>query len=544
MSDQLLKSPSSRPAGREKGEPVAVVRGVLQRYSIAAVAIVIAVLLANLLPSVFHSRNSASSSASVTPSNITPAAAPGTPGITVGGVKCGPGVRQVPWSHYAPICVPKWTGNNGGATAPGVTRTTITLTYREAASSELQALYSLVPPSAIGTNSEGIATMQAYINTFNKEFELYGRKVVLKPFVGKGDFISEFSGQDQTGAQEDAVTAKSLGAFADSSVLDATTLYERELARQGVIGLTIYGAPTSFFQRYSPYLYTTGTVCSKTVAQTVQLVGRTLNKTPVSFAGGGLNGRKRVFGFIGYGNSEQQACNQEIVSQLKSRYGITVSPVITMALNGNELQNEAATAIAKLKSAGVTTILCSTCDFITPIYLTKAADTQGYYPEWIQTDLLDSLTALQSSAQLAHTEGFGSQVLPKQATEAYHAFKLGAPPGEHIIPSFSYVYEPLLMFFDALQAAGPDLTPATFQKGFRSLPPSTPGGMYGGWAFNSNSFDPNASYSMAAWSNTAVNAVDGIRGSWVNCNNGSLYNYNGTPPQLPIGKELNCPKTG
>lgn len=544
MAARLPDDPPTRRRYRRQTGPTFIVRGALRRYWVAAVAIVAAILLANVLPSVSPARTLASSSAPATPTGITPPPAPGSPGITVAGVRCGPSVRQVPWSHYAPICVPRWSGNNGGATAPGVTRTTITITYREASSSELQAIYSLVPPTVIGTNSEVIATMQAYINTFNKYFELYGRKVVLKPFVGKGDFVSELNGQDQAGAQEDAVTAKSLGAFADSSVIDATALYDQELAREGVIGLTIYGAPTSLFQQSSPYMYTTGTVCSKTVAQTVQLVGRTLNTTPVSFSGSSsMNGRKRVFGLVNTGSSQNTACDQEIVSQLKARYGITVSPVVNMAFNGNELQNEATTAIGKLKAAGVTTILCSTCDFVTPIFLTKAADTQNYYPEWIQTDLLDALTGLQSPTQLAHTEGFGSQVLPKQDTEAYKAFKMGAPPGEHIIPSFSYVYEPLLMFFDALQAAGPDLTPATFQKGFRSLPPSIPGGMYGGWAFTSNSFDPNSNYGMAAWSNTAVNAVDGLPGSWVNCNNGNLYNYNGTPPQLPIGKELNCPKT-
>src|SRR5262245_9571737 len=54
----------------------------------------------------------------------------GGAGQTVSGVQCGPGVRQVSWSKYSALCVPAFHGNNGGATAYGVSPTTITVTYR------------------------------------------------------------------------------------------------------------------------------------------------------------------------------------------------------------------------------------------------------------------------------------------------------------------------------------------------------------------------------------------------------------------------------
>jgi len=514
---------------------------IVRRYWAAAVLIAAAIVLSNVLPSVSKTVTSALRRTSAIPSDVTPAAAPGTPGVTAGGIRCGPGVREVPWSHYAPICVPKWSGNNGGATAPGVTGSTITLTYREAASSQLATIYSIVPPSVIGTNTEAIQTMQAYINTFNKSFELYGRKVVLKPFTGKGDFVTELNGKDQAGAMEDALTAKGLGAFADSSVIDATPLYDEALAQQGVIGLTIYGGPNSEFQQESPYLYTTGTVCSKTVAQTEQLVGRVLNTTPSSFAGqASLNGKKRVFGLVGTATAQSEQCDSELVQGLKNEYGITMRTDFHMDLSGSTLDTQATTVVGEMKSAGVTTVLCSTCDFFTPIFVTQAADTANYHPEWIETDFLTALTGLQAPDQIAHAEGFGRQALPASETEAYHAFELGALPGEKIIPSFSYVYEPLLMFFDALQAAGPYLTAKTFEEGFRSLPASIPGGMYGNWSFNSTSFDPNGSYGLVHWSNTALSAIDGKPGAWLACNSGRQYNYDGSTPQLPKGVELNC----
>ncbi len=514
---------------------------IIRRYLRAILVVALLILMGNFIPSIRSVTLSATSNSVGANGPIDPNA--GKPGVAVSGVHCGPGVRQVPWSHYAPICEPAWHGNNGGSTAPGVTRTTITLTYRAAASSELQSLYSLVPPSVIGTNSEGEATMQAYINTFNKEFELYGRHVVLRPFVGKGDFVSELNGGGQTNALADALTAKSLGAFADSSVLDSTPVYEDALAQQKIIGFSIFGGPNSEFKINAPYEYSTSPLCSKTVQETVQFVGRSLAKSPVSFAGSSaMNGKKRVFGFIGTSAAGYASCNAQIVKDLKDQYGVTVNPVINMSLSGS-LSTQASGAIAQLKAAGVTTIICTTCDFFSPIFLTEAADAQNYTPEWIQSNFLDALTKLQSSNQLAHTEGIGMVSPPVTHTESYTAFELGKKPREKIIPSSYYVYQPLLMFFDALQAAGPDLTPTTFREGFSSLPHSIPGGMYGGWSFNAHEFDPASNYGIIRWSNSVPSPVDDVPGTWLACNSGELYNFNGEPPQLPIGQEPNCPSS-
>ena len=59
------------------------------------------------------------------------------------------------WSAYAPACQPKWSGNNGGATSSGVTGTTITLTYRDAAAALMQEIYAVEPKSVVGTNDPG-----------------------------------------------------------------------------------------------------------------------------------------------------------------------------------------------------------------------------------------------------------------------------------------------------------------------------------------------------------------------------------------------------
>ena len=63
-------------------------------------------------------------------------------GVARSGVKCGPGVKQVPWSPYAPPCVPQFSANNGGVTSPGVSNNTITLVFRRTLSAEEKAAFA------------------------------------------------------------------------------------------------------------------------------------------------------------------------------------------------------------------------------------------------------------------------------------------------------------------------------------------------------------------------------------------------------------------
>ncbi|HWC37696.1 MAG TPA: hypothetical protein VG476_04155, partial [Acidimicrobiales bacterium] len=93
-------------------------------------------------------------------SGITAAAAPGSAGTAVSGVHCGPGVRQVPWSAYAPWCEPAYRGNNGGATALGVTGSTITLTYRIADSGESKAVFAAAGQAGNATDQQYVQDMQ------------------------------------------------------------------------------------------------------------------------------------------------------------------------------------------------------------------------------------------------------------------------------------------------------------------------------------------------------------------------------------------------
>ncbi len=482
------------------------------------------------------------------PAGVTPPNPGYASGVAVSGVRCGPGVRQVPWSAYAPPCEPVWHGNNGGATSPGVTAKTITISYREAATSQLTALYAFVPPSVIGTNQEEINTMNAYLNTFNKTFELYGRKVVLAPFQGKGDFISEDLGQDQAQAQEDAVTvATSLHAFADMSLIDSSAVYATDLALQHVVTSTLYENAASWYQKLSPWEYTPGPNCTKTAAAAGAILGKQLGGLPAKFAGSSaLRSKTRTYGIIYPENPEAATCMNEDVAAL-AKYGQAVKAKVGFKFSLTQMVPSSQNAVAQMKAAGVTTVILSSTDPISPIFMMQAANKENYHPEWWFQSYFaggetntDTFTRLFPLNQAAHIIGAGNQAQPLANQEAIRAYYLGnPPPGQKPIPSFAFTYQSLLQFFDALQLAGPDLTPANFEAAMKLIPKSAPSGMFGGWNGRSGPYDPASGYHVVRFDQSAVSALDGKKGAFIACDANALFSYSNAA-NVPAHKQLWC----
>ncbi|MHB1444447.1 MAG: type 1 periplasmic-binding domain-containing protein [Acidimicrobiales bacterium] len=445
------------------------------------------------------------------------------------GVHCGPGVRQFAWSDYAPACVPAFHGNNGGATGQGVTPSTITLTYRLANSSQQSAVDALAGSANIN-QTDLVADMQTYINYFNTQFELYGRKVVLKTYQGQGDYLEEDQGQNLGATQADAVTAHDLGAFGDVTfALEASEPYEQDLAQEHVVSFSSVGMPQSFYQQFAPYEYSvegpSGTVGLQEASAVIcdRLAGM-----PAIFAGDvTYHSQNRKFGII----YPQTPYYQEAVNTAMTRLAACgVKPkVIGYSINVSEYEQEAVTSVAEMKAAGVTTLLCA-CDPIYPILLTQAASQQNWYPEWFAISYGDPASRNYTQSEWSHSVAGGVQFPTPSTTQAYQAYQLANPghqPAETppSSPPYYYVaYYELMEVFAGLQAAGPDLTAASFERGEFSLPASIPGDPVGGrWIYGQNVFDPVASFSMVWWDPNAVSKFDGSKGAYQWCNGGQTY---------------------
>jgi hypothetical protein len=516
-----------------------------RHYAPVLAGVAVFVLVVTLTPTAEAPTASVSGSAGAPVSNpltTLPAAyQPGASGMAVSGVRCGPGVRQVPWSHYAPECQPRWHGANGGATAPGVTARTITLTFRYAATPAEAALFASFAPETVGTEAEAVRAMQGYVSLLNRTYELYGRHVVLKVFNGKGDVLPEASGGGQAAAEADAATAKSLGAFADVSLLFSTSVYDQALARQKVVAIGGAFESTQELQQYAPYQFTPGPDCDKASSEGAAIIGRAMVGLPAIYAGDpAMHPRTRVFGFMVPDNPLYAACTTALQDALQQRYHTRFAVVfrygldLTSASNSGQYTN----AIAQFKAAGVTTIICG-CDPVTPLFLTQDANAEDYHPEWFSLGFGDAFSRLPATDQWSHDISGGVANLPRAAEESYHAFRLAYPTGD-IPPSYEAIYAPLMFLFDALQAAGPDLTAQNLERGLWSLPRSAPGGEYGVWRFGPGTVDPSSSFQILWWDPTGVSVQDGKAGTYQPCNDGAGYLAGTDFAALPDHQQLRC----
>lgn len=475
------------------------------------------------------------------PAGITPPAAPGAAGVTRSGVQCGPGVLQVPWTNYAPPCVPAYSGNNGGATSYGVNASTITLVFRRTNSAEEKAAFAIAGSARPGTDDQYLADMRTYLDLFNRTFELYGRKVVIKDFVGQGDNLEEDQGRDLEGAQADAATAKRLGAFGDvtqSPTLALTQPYAEDLAQQKI---TVYGGlglPLSWYKQYSPYEFSYIPDGTKLSIATVNGLCRRAVGLPAIFAGDPLfQKEKRVFGLITPDNPVYAELGDLVENGMK-QCGGAVKVRVRYSINVATMSQQAVGVIAQMKTNGVTTVLCG-CDPVFEITISDAADGQSYNPEWFVTPWIDPQGRETSQKQWAHAiSGEGTFPLKSQS-EWYRVWKMAAPTREPQEQYAYLTYETMLYVFNLLQAAGPNLTPATVRDSAFSMRRSATGD-FGTWSGGTDAYTPNLDAQIGYWDPNVTSNFDGKKGAWLSCESGKWYPFNDPTAYGAVHTQPSC----
>jgi hypothetical protein len=487
-----------------------------------------------------------SGSVTTTTINSTTSASPISAGGTTSGAGskpvvsktgCQPGGKQYTWSTYAPPCVASWSGNNGGATAPGVTGSTINFTFRDFVNqASVQSLASLFP-GLLPPDGVWQAELENYINFFNTQFQLYGRKVVFKQFSSQSDFVDELYGQDQQQTEEDAQTAKSLNTFIDVTPLESQ-LYAGDLAAEGIISLNQFTDAATYLQSESPYIYSDPWPSADQVAEGIGSVTcGSLAGQPVSFAGSGLNGKPRVYGVI-YSNSQGGEEADGILNKKLATCGIKPAATASYTFNLSELPQQSSQIINQMVSAGVTTVLFLNCDSLSPIYMTEAADNANWYPEWVANDYAPAFNRVVSQDQWEHEIAVSPNgALPAldsmEATKVYEMASGGAAPKEEF---FYFLYLELLLAFQGIQAAGPNLTSQTFQRGLESLPAEN--GFDGVWNFQQSVYTPGQTFQVEEWSSTTTSSYDGGQGSDLPCYGGQEFAWDDS--SFPSGP-IQCP---
>ncbi|MHB1447269.1 MAG: type 1 periplasmic-binding domain-containing protein, partial [Acidimicrobiales bacterium] len=312
------------------------------------------------------------------------------------------------------------------------------------------------------------------------------------------------------------------------------------LAGAHVLSVGGVAASENFFTTYAPYVYSPGGNVTNVADWVPGVVCQRMVGLPAIFAGDALYQHSvRKFGVIYPTNPDYQAVGKVVVADMDACKA-TPAVIYQYALNLSTMASDSASAMAQMRAKGVTTVVCL-CDTVVPQFLTKAADAQSYYPEWLTLPEADSASQNYSQDQWSHAIGPNTTTVPQSQSEAYKVYQLANPGGTPQSPAYPAAYQVALLFADGIQNAGPDLNPETFERGFFGLP-STPSGQLGPWAFGFDHFTPQAGAPIGWYSATAVSNEDGKPGAWIACS-GSDGAYRPWEPRSnygPAGTQLHC----
>lgn len=467
----------------------------------------------------------------------------GTPGAA-GEVPVNPGTacpdrqEQIPGDPYSPPCV-AFTGNNGGATATGVTDTTIRISFRVLDERGFQqTLAELAGASLVDTPQTVRNTVSAFADYFNERFQLYGRKIEVVFYEGVGSNTSELVGKGRDLAEVDAEKAASLGVFADLS--STSEPYAGALCSRGVLAFGDPYLSRKWHDERGPCAWSLAVNGTEVAEFAAEFAAKRLAGGNAEFAGGDAKGKPRLIATL----APENPWYQESVQVARTRYaelsgGVSQGPNYEYLLDLGQLSNQASNLIPKMKADGVTTVICG-CDPIFPVFLSGVAARERYFPEFIiaGTALTDADVVGQLWNQDFAQHAFGVSPLqdfvPPTQTIAYQAFKSVRADGE---PAFSVdlIYYQMYMFAIGLQGAGPELTPESFRQGMYNYEPKL--GPVGLWDFGPGDHTSADDVREIYWDRAATSSYNGQDGTYVGLdlnNDGQDDRYR--KDQLPSGR--------
>ncbi|MGH9158142.1 MAG: ABC transporter substrate-binding protein [Acidimicrobiales bacterium] len=443
---------------------------------------------------------------------------------------CAGGPLQDGNTAYSPPCL-RWNRtDNGGATNRGVTGNEIVVAYRETEMSsgdsdrDSKFAQEAKKRGLTDTPEDRARSRDALLEYFNSRYELYGRKVRLVSYKGRGSTLKEFGGAGQEEANADALkVAQEIGAFAD---LSATTQpYLDALVRQKVVSFGGIHLPAENYQARAPYAWGQLIDCTTLLQGATDLISKRFTPgTPAARAGSAaMRSQPRTYGLLVPDDPVYSQCIDGARGRLKAA-GVSFAKEIRYGLDFSKMQQEAPNIAAQLKQAGVTTVVLFT-DPALPYFLTGAATQQDYWPEWLVTGtVLTDVDVVgqfydQDQWQFAAGQSFLSDLYQGNESESYRAYK-AIRSDEPAITRDLY-YFPLLMLFIGLQMAGPNLTPETFQAGMFSYPPRN--GSLGRWSFAPGDYTAVDDAREIYYDRNALSAFNGRAGRYITLHGGRRF---------------------
>ena len=430
-------------------------------------------------------------------------AAPGLPSndpgaaaaVTDGKYPCRPDGRQAAISVIAPPCQ-QYDGNNGGSTAPGVTATEIKVAYyvpRADAATE-----AALKAAGVGDEQPDVdRIMEVYRQYMNDHTQTYGREIVFRKYDASGPL------GDEVAARADAKRIIEDGNFAVITARGTTAspTFDRTVAHGGVICVACNSTQAkSFYDDTKGYMFGSLPAAREYYEHLAEYMAKRLlggNRTakwagaPASPADVDLRAQPRKFGLI-WVNSVQgtvdpgtQEERDNFINNILPRYGITGVIDSSYDYDLTKAPATAQTIIAKMNTSHVTTIICI-CDALSPVFFTREATKQAYFPEWLQagTGLTDTtfFGRTYDSQQWGRSFGisplwvFWERVANSEGYREYHhqCPFTGLPEGECADGKEGVgvnTYRAGFLYLEiGISGAGPNLTAEAFANGLYSFP--------------------------------------------------------------------------
>ncbi|HYK30982.1 MAG TPA: hypothetical protein VEV63_03435 [Streptosporangiaceae bacterium] len=448
----------------------------LRRYGpliaiVAALVVVAAVVLVTRSSSPKTHSNAAKTTAHSTGAlSWAQAAAEGKTKSTDWGSRCDTttGKLKIPY-YFAGQCYAPFKGNNGGATYQGVTANSIKVVLYLAEPHDPVLSYIEGSIADTDTNAQTIATVKGYAKFLQTYYETYGRTIDLIPFVATGPATDDVS------ARADATTiVETIKPFAVIGGPILTSAFGQEIVANKIFCIDcLPDQPNGYYAANSPYVIGLGMNGDEGQVQLADYIGAQLAGRPAAFAGNSaMHSQKRKFGlvYISTGQESETQTNHFVQSLAKLHVKLAARIAYT-----SPVTIDSVSIIAKLKAAGVTSVIFSG-DPVAPGSLTRAATSQNYFPEWIISGaaLTDTTIFARTYDQKQWAHAFGISFLaartdPKVSgsTYLYHWFYGKNPPAH----TGSAVTTPLItLLYVAVQATGPDLTPANLLAALFAAP--------------------------------------------------------------------------
>jgi len=417
-------------------------------------------------------------------------------------------------SEYAPPCAAAFVGDNGGATAPrGVTATEIRIGLSPDLSGQTFCGEILDHP----TDGEDGArrTYRVLMNFFNKNLELYGRKMrwffACAPSGTAGEAAERARG---TRMAEEYEAFASIGEFSGYVAEEATR-------RQLIHFANIVVAADKFFADRSPYLWGSRTNATKAVAfGSTYLCNRLNGNTPFPTGDARIDySQPRKFGILALDDGSTNVSVNDMVASLKRKCGVD-PPVARYTLDENNAQG-IASAMASLRANDVTTVVFMG-EIISLPFHAQAADRAQYYPEWYLMGFGGFETAIELTRTVSPTQwqnafGFSFEEVARRPAESpcYRAYKSIDPQNDPENSVCNILFHSMTFLFGAIQEAGPDLNVDTFQRGLFSAftrPPSPAWTMAGGFGPTDYTY---GDYAVELFYNPTAIHPDGAPGAYV-----------------------------